>query len=52
MFVQLVLAEVTANKTTERGIFNNRDEVYFAIAGSDVQGKIENPRIAPPSPNN
>lgn len=50
MFVQLSIDELHCVKPTESGIFNNRDEVYFTLAGSTSHSVIERPRVSPAPP--
>lgn len=50
MFVRIVVNEIVCGRTTDTGPFNDRDEIYFAAAGSSSRSQIEIPRVAPPPP--
>jgi hypothetical protein len=51
---QIVVDEIRADWTTERGVFSDRDEIYFALTGgigsSNTYRPIDGSRISPPPP--
>jgi hypothetical protein len=49
MFIKIMIDEIVCGTPTETGL-NDRDEVYFVLAGASPQGPIQINRVSPPAP--